>query len=56
MEWYLGKNYTMPAYCYNVLIDTAIVPTGIVGMHAGTFTALVDNDSMLAGNYNLYAV
>jgi hypothetical protein len=25
MEWYLGKNYTMPAYCYNVFIDTAIV-------------------------------
>ena len=46
----------MPAYCYNLLIDTAIVLTGTVIMHAGTFTTLVDNDTMLAGSYNLYAV
>ena len=45
----------MPADCYNLLIDSAIVLTGIVIMHAGTFTTLADNDSMLAGSYNLYA-
>ena len=34
MEWYLGKNYTMSAYCYSLLADTVIIPTGIIMMHA----------------------
>ena len=55
MEWYLGKNCTMPAYCYNLLIDTAIMLTGTVIMHDGIFITLVDNDTMLAGSYNLFA-
>ena len=55
MEWFLGKNYTMPAYYYNLLIDIDIVLTGTVIIHADTFTTLVDNDNMLARSYNLYA-
>ena len=42
----------MPAYCYSLLIDTAIVLTGIAIMHAGTFTTLVDKDTMLVGSDN----
>jgi hypothetical protein len=70
MEWYWGKNYTMPActfirrvdnytlpaYCYNLHIDTAIVLIGTVIMHACTFVTLIDNDTMLAGSYNLFGV
>ena len=46
----------MPAYSYNLLIDTTIGLTGIASMHDGTFPTLVDNDSVLAGSYNFYAV
>jgi hypothetical protein len=46
----------MPAYCYNLLIDTAIVLIGTVIMHACTFITRVDNDTMIAGSYNLFGV
>ena len=56
MEWYLGKNYTMPAYCYSLLTDTAIIPTGIIIMHVYTSILFVDNNIMLDGSNNLHAV
>ena len=46
----------MSAYCYNLLIDTTIVLTGTVIMHACTFITSVDNDTMLVGSYNFHAV
>jgi hypothetical protein len=52
----LVVNYTLLAYCYNLIIDTAIVLIGTVIMHACTFITLVDNDTMLAGSNNLFAV
>ena len=55
MEWYVGKNYTMPAYCYSLLTDTVIVPTCVIIMHEYTYILLVDNDSILDGS-NLHAV
>ena len=56
MEWYLGRNYTMPAYCYILLTDTVIIPTGIVVMHAYNSILFVDNDIMFDGGNNLKAV
>jgi hypothetical protein len=43
----------MPAYCYNLLIDTAIVLIGTVTMHACTFITLVANYKLPAYCYNL---
>ena len=56
MEWYLDKNYTMPAYCYSLLDDTVIVPTCVIIMHVYTYILLVDNDIMLDSSNNLYVV
>ena len=46
----------MPAYWYNLHVDTAKVLTGTVIMHACTFITLVDTGIMFAGSYNLHAV
>ena len=54
MEWYLGKNYTMPADYYNLLADTVNIPTGIIIMHAYNSMLNVDNYIMLDGSNNLH--
>ena len=56
MEWYLGKNYTMPAYCYSLLADTVVIPTGIIMMHAYNSILIEDNDIMLDDSNNLHVV
>jgi hypothetical protein len=43
----------MTGYCYNLLIDTAIVLIYKVTMHACTFITLVDNYTLPAYSYNL---
>ena len=53
MEWYFGKNYTMLAYSYNFLMDTAIMLTGIDIMHSDTFIMPVDNYIMPVYCYNV---
>ena len=53
MEWYLGKNYTMPAYCHSLLDDTVTVPTCIIIVHVYISILLVDNDTMLDDRNNL---
>ena len=46
----------MPAYCYSLLADTSIIPTGIIIMHVCISISYVDNDIMLDGSNNLHVV
>ena len=46
----------MPAYCYCLLADTVIIPTGIIMMHAYNSILNVDNDIMFDGGNNLHVV